>query len=151
MIGTAILLHILFRLPWVLVEGPVALALPSLEAFLAIAILACVPRFQPKTEIFFVWMLALIESFILLFGFADAFVRLTFNRPLSLVTDAGYVPDLFGLVALPLVLAAVVWGFRRISDTVVRSAGSLSRGSSGKDSVRHLSKSPARGVSWERV
>ncbi|OHD21413.1 MAG: hypothetical protein A2Y38_16045 [Spirochaetes bacterium GWB1_59_5] len=141
MIGTAVLLHILFRLPWALIEGPAALALPSLEAFLAIAILAWVPQIPPKPGKLVVWILALIEGFTLLFGFSDAFVRRTFNRPLSLVTDAGYVPDLYGLlrdtlplpvfgvglVALPLFLAAFVWGFRRISDTVVRSARRVPR------------------------
>ena len=140
--GAAILLHILFRLPWALVEGPAAMALPSLEAFLAIAILACVPRLPPVPGKLVVWALALIEGFILLFGFSEAMVRLTFNRPLSLVTDAGYVPDLYGLLrdtlplpvflaglaVLPLLLAAVVWGFRRVSDTVVRAAGSFPRG-----------------------
>ena len=139
--GAAILLHILFRLPWVLVEGPAALALPSAEAYLALAILACVPRLPPKPGKLAVWMLALIEGFTLLFGFSEAFVRLTFNRPLSLVTDAGYIPDLYGLlrdtlplpvfgiglVALPLFLAAIVWGLKRISDRVVRSAGNVRR------------------------
>jgi len=141
MIGPALLLHVLFRIPWVLVDGPAALALPSIEAFLAIAILAIVPWLLPRPGRLVVWVLALIEAFILLFGFSEAFVRLTFNRSLSLVTDAGYVPDLYGLlrdtlplpifaaglVVLPLLLAAAVWGFKRVSDTAVRAAVNFPR------------------------
>jgi len=141
MIVPAVLLHILFRLPRVLFEGPAALAVPSLEAFLAAAILAWVSRLPPKPGRAAVWILAGFGGFALLFGFADALVRLTFNRPLSLVTDSGYLPDLYrlmrdtlplpvfvaGLVLLPLIPAAPVWGLGLLFKRMLRSARDLPR------------------------
>ena len=141
MIEAGLVLHLLFRLPRVLVDGPAALAVPSLEAFLAIALLAWVPRLPPKPGRAAVWVLAAAGCFTVLFGLGDALVQLTFNRPLSLVTDSGYLPDLYrlmrdtlplpvfaaGLVLAPLIPAAAVWGFRRIAGRAVRSANALPR------------------------
>lgn len=143
MIVSGILLHLLYRLPRALVEGPAALAVPALEAFLFLVILSEVSRLPARYRGAAVWALSGLGVVTLLFLYADTLVLRTFNRPLSLVVDAGYLPDLYalmrdtlpapvfiaGLVLLPLVPAVSVWSFRRLAARTVRSAeGSPRRG-----------------------
>ncbi|OHE68562.1 MAG: hypothetical protein A2413_12485 [Treponema sp. RIFOXYC1_FULL_61_9] len=99
-----LILHAFFRFPLFLREGVSSFAVPSFEALLTVPVLFAIAWFWPRGRRTTAPVVAVIAESVFLFALADSLVELNFNRPLSLVTDVGYLPDLFMLLkdALPL-------------------------------------------------
>ena len=128
--------QLLLRLPAVAAGGPLALLVPSVEAFLLAAAVGVIAWLWPGGRRVVPPIAAVLVEFLFVFSLADALLPLFFNRSLALATDLGYVPDLFwllwntaprrlfvgGLVLLPLLLAALGYGLTGLYAAYYRAA-----------------------------
>jgi hypothetical protein len=128
--------QLLLRLPAVTAAGPLALHVPSVEAFLLAAVVGISARRWPEGRRIVPPIAAVLVEFLFVFSITDALLSRFFNRPLALATDFGYLPALYGLmrdtaprawfvgglVLLPLALVALGYGLARLYGLYYRAA-----------------------------
>jgi len=106
--------QLLLRLPAVAGAGPLALLVPSVEAFLWAAVVGICARLWPEGRRIVPPIAAVLVEFLFVFSLTDALLSRFFNRPLALATDfyllgGSFLDDLaFMILATPIFFPAVV-------------------------------------------